>query len=78
MVFFTICIVQWKYATRIIFSQSCVYYNYDYSVAADLGYEAVMADPSLVPGDNTTIACSKRFFDDGYHTVVTEVLINSY
>ena len=51
-----------------------MYYNYNYSVAADLGYEAVMADPSLVPGDNTTIACSKRFFDDGYHTIVTEVL----
>ena len=52
-----------------------MYYNYDYSVAADLGYEAVMADPSLVPGDNTTIACSKRFFDDGVSSVAVEVIL---
>ena len=54
-------------------SLSCFVLNYNYTSAAELGFELSMMDPSLVGGGNLSKSCSARDFDPSVHSFVTEV-----
>ncbi|XP_037786103.1 organic cation transporter protein-like [Penaeus monodon] len=55
--------------------ESCLMYDYNYTLAAELGYEATLADKALVSADsNETLSCYSRDFNFTQYesTVVTE------
>ncbi|XP_063591322.1 organic cation transporter protein-like [Penaeus indicus] len=56
--------------------ESCLMYDYNYTLAAELGYEATMADIAVISGDsNDTLSCYSRDFNFTQYesTVVTEI-----
>lgn len=49
-------------------------YDYNYTLAASLGFEAAMADTDILhEGPRTTTACTARYFNATHSTTVTEV-----
>ena len=65
------CFLPCIYAYR----ESCAYYDYNYSLAAKLGYDAVHNDTQLFPiPDTATQTCEKRMFEEHAQTIVSEVI----
>lgn len=53
-------------------------YDYNYTLAASIGFEAAMADTNrLHEGPMTTTTCTTRYFNTTYSTTVTEVSFGS-
>ncbi|XP_018026663.1 organic cation transporter protein [Hyalella azteca] len=50
----------------------CSRRSYDYGIAAQLGFEAVMEDTNVVPGGDMNETCSSLVFQDGIDSIVTE------
>ena len=54
-------------------SQSCVVLDYNYTAAASMGYEEAIKNPGAVGGGDGNRTCTRRDFEAGEETIVTEV-----
>ena len=54
-------------------SVSCLMLDFNYSRAAELGFDEAMGNPSMVGGGENSIPCPARDFDPSVYSIVTEV-----